>query len=76
VLWVGQFEQLTGLWTDEGFDSYFAVYINLSCDNYNTPDVHSVESTFCRIHIRITLLTRILTQINQAVNLLLPEFFF
>lgn len=46
VLWVGHFEQLTSLWTDEGFDSYFAVYINLRCGSYNAPDVNSVESTF------------------------------
>jgi len=41
VLWVGQFEHLTGLWTYEGSDSYFAVYINPSCGSYNAPDVNS-----------------------------------
>jgi hypothetical protein len=37
---------MTGLWTDGGFGSYSAVYINLSYGNYNDPDVNSVEYTF------------------------------
>ena len=46
MLWVGHFEQLTGLWTDEGFDSYFAVYISLSCGGYSAPYVDSYLGLF------------------------------